>query len=53
MIMAMSESINQQLSSFTSTITSQITEVSKKLNIFNDRIQNLEQQIDKSIMPAI
>ncbi|CAF3395271.1 unnamed protein product [Rotaria socialis] len=53
MILAMSESINHQLSSFTSTITSQITDLSKKLNTYNDRIQNLEKRIDKSIVPAI
>jgi hypothetical protein len=53
MVMAMTESINYQLSNFTLAITSQISELAKKINTFNDRVQNIEQQIEKVIIPAI
>jgi hypothetical protein len=53
LVMAMTESINYQLSNFSVTITSQISELTKKINEYNDRVQIIEQQIDKAIIPAI
>ncbi|CAF4019779.1 unnamed protein product, partial [Rotaria sp. Silwood1] len=53
MMMAMTESINQQLSIFSTTITSEICDLAHKINTYNDRIQTIEQQIEKVIIPAM
>ncbi|CAF4034190.1 unnamed protein product [Adineta steineri] len=53
LMMALSSSINQQLSSFIASISIQITEVTKKMNANNDKLLNIENQIQESIIPAI
>jgi len=34
-------------------MTSQISDLAKKINVYNDRVQTIEQQIDKAIIPAL
>jgi hypothetical protein len=53
LIMSLSKSINRQLTNFTVTMTSQIASIAKRIDSHNDRLQNIENQIQESVIPAI
>jgi len=53
LIMSLSNSINQQLTNFTATITSQIASIDKRIDAHNDRLENIENRIQESVIPAI
>jgi len=53
LIMSLSNSINQQLTNFTAEITSQVASIAKRIDVHSDRLQNIENRIQESIIPAI
>lgn len=53
MLLAISNSINRQLSNISATLTSQITELATKIDRHKQKSDDLQYQIQKAIIPAI